>query len=93
MDYSQILQLQLRPNIIDLGWGHPDMKLLPHAQIQSATNVALHRWGCQEGHASSAVDLSTIKPHRQEGKSFQNSFKSNGAAGLLARKVPDAQLP
>ena len=45
MDYSQILQLQLRPNIIDLGWGHPDMQLLPHAQIQSATNAALHRWG------------------------------------------------
>jgi DNA-binding transcriptional MocR family regulator len=45
MDYSQILQLQLRPNIIDLGWGHPDMQLLPHAQIQSATNAALQRWG------------------------------------------------
>ncbi len=45
MDCSHILQLQLRPNIIDLGWGHPDMELLPHAQIQSATNVALQRWG------------------------------------------------
>lgn len=45
MDLSQILQLQLRPNIIDLGWGHPDLALLPHQIIQQATSSALQRWG------------------------------------------------
>lgn len=45
MDYSHILQLQLRPNIIDLGWGHPDLSLLPRDTIATATAAALRRWG------------------------------------------------
>lgn len=45
MDYSQILQLQLRPNIIDLGWGHPDLQLLPQTTITNATSRAIQRWG------------------------------------------------
>ena len=45
MDYSQVLQLQLRPNIIDLGWGHPDLQFLPADIIRDATDRALTRWG------------------------------------------------
>ncbi|MFM7679710.1 MAG: PLP-dependent aminotransferase family protein, partial [Roseiflexaceae bacterium] len=45
MDYSQVLQLQLRPNMIDLGWGHPDLQLLPTRDIRDATDRAITRWG------------------------------------------------
>ena len=45
MDYSQILQLQLRPDTIDLVWGHPDLQLLPNEAIASAAQRALARWG------------------------------------------------
>lgn len=45
MDYSHILQLQLRPNIIDLGWGHPDLQLLPRDAIADAAARAMQRWG------------------------------------------------
>lgn len=45
MDYSQVLQLQLRPNMIDLGWGHPDLQLLPTSVIRDATDRAITRWG------------------------------------------------
>lgn len=45
MNLSQILQLQLRPGIIDLGWGHPDLTRLPVASIQAASTAALERYG------------------------------------------------
>ncbi len=50
-----ILQLALRPGIIDLGWGHPDPALLPLEAIRHASNRALERLGLetlQYGHAA-----------------------------------------
>lgn len=45
MDLSHILQLQLRPGIIDLGWGHPDLSKLPVDVIRVAADAALQRYG------------------------------------------------
>ncbi len=39
------LQLQLRPGIIELGWGHPDPALLPVADLAAAAAHALEAHG------------------------------------------------
>jgi 2-aminoadipate transaminase len=39
------IQLVLRPGIVDYGWGHPDLELLPAGDLAGATEIALHRWG------------------------------------------------
>ena len=44
-DTARIVQLTLRPGVIDLGWGHPDPALLPTAQIREAAAAALERFG------------------------------------------------
>ncbi|HEU5089857.1 MAG TPA: PLP-dependent aminotransferase family protein, partial [Roseiflexaceae bacterium] len=40
-----IVQLELRPGIIDLGWGHPDPGLLPVDDVRTAAVGALDRFG------------------------------------------------
>jgi DNA-binding transcriptional MocR family regulator len=40
-----LLQLVLRPGMLELGWGHPDMSLLPVAEMQEANASALRRYG------------------------------------------------
>lgn len=42
-----ILQIELRPGIIELGWGHPPLDLLPVAQIQRAAAATLARYGAE----------------------------------------------
>jgi len=44
IDYANILQLQLQPGVIDLAWGHPDMKVLPVDAIRQASDRALSRY-------------------------------------------------
>ncbi len=44
MDLSRILQLQRTPGVFDLAWGHPDLSLLPVADIKAATLSALERY-------------------------------------------------
>lgn len=49
------LQIDLRPGIIELGWGHPPLELLPVAAMQRATAEALTRYGAEAltyGHAA-----------------------------------------
>lgn len=41
------LQLVLRPGIIELGWGHPPLELLPVDAIQHAAGAALARYGAE----------------------------------------------
>lgn len=40
-----IVQIVHRPGILDLGWGHPDLALLPAAALQRATATVLERYG------------------------------------------------
>jgi 2-aminoadipate transaminase len=40
-----VIQLELRPGIIELGWGHPPLHLLPTAEMGQAAVVALARHG------------------------------------------------
>ncbi|MEY3989306.1 MAG: hypothetical protein RI985_387 [Chloroflexota bacterium] len=44
IDLPNILQLQLQPDVIDLAWGHPDMKLLPVEPIRKASDRALSKY-------------------------------------------------
>ncbi|MCL4860009.1 MAG: PLP-dependent aminotransferase family protein [Caldilineaceae bacterium] len=49
------LQIDLRPGIIELGWGHPPLELLPVAAMRRATAEALTRYGAEAltyGHAA-----------------------------------------
>ncbi len=39
------VQLALRPGIVELGWGHPSMDLLPEAAVAEAARHALRRYG------------------------------------------------
>jgi DNA-binding transcriptional MocR family regulator len=41
MDLTRILQLQRAPGVLDLAWGHPDLDLLPVADVRQAMNTAL----------------------------------------------------
>lgn len=41
------LQISLRPGIIELGWGHPPLDLLPVTAVQRAGNAALARYGAE----------------------------------------------
>lgn len=40
-----ILQMVLRPGIIDLGWGHPDPALMPVEALREATSATLAAFG------------------------------------------------
>jgi 2-aminoadipate transaminase len=44
IDLPNILQLQLSPGVLDLAWGHPDMKLLPVEPIRHASDRALSKY-------------------------------------------------
>ncbi len=41
------IQIEIRPGIIELGWGHPPLAHLPVAAMQRAANAALTRYGGQ----------------------------------------------
>ena len=41
------IQLFLRPGIVEYGWGHPDLDLLPAADLAHAAEIALQRRGRQ----------------------------------------------
>jgi 2-aminoadipate transaminase len=41
------VQLFLRPGIVEYGWGHPDVELLPAGDLARAAEIALRRWGRQ----------------------------------------------
>jgi 2-aminoadipate transaminase len=41
------IQLLLRPGIAEFGWGHPDMDLMPAADLAHAAEIALQRRGRQ----------------------------------------------
>jgi len=40
-----LVQFDARPDVIDLGWGHPDPGLLPLEELRSAADEAARRWG------------------------------------------------
>lgn len=44
IDLPNILQLQLATGVIDLAWGHPDMRLLPVEPIRRASDRALSKY-------------------------------------------------
>lgn len=44
IDLPNILQLQLQPGVLDLAWGHPDMKLLPVELVRRASDNALNKY-------------------------------------------------
>jgi len=53
MPSAQILQLNIRPNIIELTWGHPASDLLPVGALRRASVAALDQFGSdamQYGH-------------------------------------------
>ncbi len=39
------MQFSARPDVIDLGWGHPDPDLLPVDELRRAADEAARRWG------------------------------------------------
>jgi 2-aminoadipate transaminase len=40
-----LVQFNARPDVIDLGWGHPDPELLPIDELRRAADEAARRWG------------------------------------------------
>jgi DNA-binding transcriptional MocR family regulator len=55
-----IVQLERRPGILDLGWGHPDPALMPVAELRAAAAGALDRFGADAlgyGYAAGAGPL------------------------------------
>ncbi|TMB81902.1 MAG: PLP-dependent aminotransferase family protein, partial [Chloroflexi bacterium] len=40
-----LVQFSARPDVIDLGWGHPDPDLLPVDELRRAAEEAARRWG------------------------------------------------
>jgi len=40
-----LVQFDAQPDVIDLGWGHPDPELLPLGELRSAADEATRRWG------------------------------------------------
>jgi DNA-binding transcriptional MocR family regulator len=40
-----IVQLSIKPGVLDLAWGQPDPKLLPVAEMQRAGELALKQYG------------------------------------------------
>jgi len=40
-----LVQFDARPDVIDLGWGHPDPQLLPLEELRTAADEAARRWG------------------------------------------------
>ena len=40
-----LVQFSARPDVIDLGWGHPDPDLLPVDELRRAAGEAARRWG------------------------------------------------
>jgi 2-aminoadipate transaminase len=40
-----LVQFSARPDVIDLGWGHPDPDLLPVEELRLAADEAARRWG------------------------------------------------
>ena len=40
-----LVQFDARPDVIDLGWGHPDPDLLPVEELRLAADEAARRWG------------------------------------------------
>jgi 2-aminoadipate transaminase len=40
-----VVQFDARPDVIDLGWGHPDPDLLPLEELRIAADEAARRWG------------------------------------------------
>ncbi len=39
------MQLALRPGVIELSWGHPDLALLPVDEVARAAELSLRREG------------------------------------------------
>jgi 2-aminoadipate transaminase len=40
-----LVQFDAKPDVIDLGWGHPDPDLLPIEELRLAADEAARRWG------------------------------------------------
>ena len=40
-----LVQFSALPDVIDLGWGHPDPDLLPVDELRRAADEAARRWG------------------------------------------------
>ncbi len=79
LDHFPTIQLVLRPGIIDLGWGHPDLLLMPVEAMRRATAAALDTYGadalmygadpargrCGRGWQSELANAKDARPHRQ----------------------------
>ncbi|MDQ3248599.1 MAG: PLP-dependent aminotransferase family protein [Chloroflexota bacterium] len=74
MTTQPTIQLSLRPNTIDLAWGHPAADLLPVAALQRAGVAALQRFGTDAlayGHPAGPgplLDWLRARIGRQEGR-------------------------
>src|SRR5215212_159901 len=74
-----IVQLVLDPDVLDLGWGHPDPALLPVSGLQAATADALSRYGGQSlsyGHPAGPgplIEWLIARTAQQEGRAPQPS--------------------
>jgi 2-aminoadipate transaminase len=44
-DHVRVVQVVDRPGIIDLAWGHPDLDLLPVAELRAAASEVFDRYG------------------------------------------------
>ena len=74
MSTAPVLQLNIRPGIIDLTWGHPDPALLPVAALRRAGVAALDQYGAdamQYGHPAGPgplLEWLAERIGRQEGR-------------------------
>ncbi len=74
MTTAPVLQLNIRPNIIELTWGHPDPALLPVAALRRAGLAALDQYGSdamQYGHPAGPgplLEWLAERIGRQEGR-------------------------
>lgn len=89
-----VSQLELRPGIIDLAWGHPDPQLLPLASLREAANVALDSYGADAlgyGYTNGPgplLDWLSVRIARQEGRSpALNAIMTTGGTSLAIDQV------
>ena len=85
------IQLFLRPGIVEYGWGHPDLDLLPAADLVHAAEIALRRrgrralaYGAEQG-PGRLIEALQGWLARQEGASppVQQLFITGGASQAL----------
>ncbi|MCC7163197.1 MAG: PLP-dependent aminotransferase family protein [Anaerolineae bacterium] len=76
MNSFPVVQLAVKPGVIDLAWGQPDPKLLPVAAMQRATELALSKYGSDtlaygaDAGAGPLLDYLAARVERTEGRAL-----------------------